>query len=92
MKHSVKPRGVCSRGIEFEINDGLLTGLAFEGGCPGNLAGLARLAQGRPAREVAGLLAGVRCGDKKTSCPDQLARAIKKALKAGQTKGVKVKP
>ena len=78
-KHSIKPKGVCSKRIDFETEDGLIRRVAFEGGCHGNLQGLARLAEGRPIQEVVKLLAGIRCGDKKTSCPDQLARALKKA-------------
>ena len=77
MKHSRKPKGVCSRRIDFDLEDGVVRDIRFEGGCHGNLQGLARLAEGREAAEVIRLLNGIRCGDKKTSCPDQLAKALK---------------
>ena len=80
-KHSFTPRGVCAKKIHFELEDGLLRRLRFQSGCPGNLEGLARLAEGRPASDLIELLAGLTCGNKKTSCPDQLARALAKALK-----------
>jgi uncharacterized protein (TIGR03905 family) len=80
-KHRFTPRGVCSKKIYFELEGGVLRRLRFQGGCQGNLAGLARLAEGRPARELRALLAGLTCGSKETSCPDQLARALDKALK-----------
>ena len=83
MRHSCKPKGVCSKLIEFELEDGRIRGLGFEGGCHGNLQGLARLAEGREAEEVIKALSGIKCGRKKTSCPDQLARALKLAIKKG---------
>jgi len=79
-KHSFTPRGVCAKKVHFELEDGLIRRLRFQGGCPGNLMGLARLAEGRPAGELIGLLAGLTCGDKATSCPDQLARALERTL------------
>jgi len=80
-KHSFTPRGVCAKKIHFELEGDLLRRLRVQGGCPGNLEGLARLADGRPAGELIELLAGLTCGDKGTSCPDQLARALGRALK-----------
>jgi uncharacterized protein (TIGR03905 family) len=80
-KHRFTPRGVCAKKIHFELESGILRRLRFQGGCPGNLEGLARLADGRPARELMELLAGLTCGNKETSCPDQLARALDRALK-----------
>lgn len=77
-----KTRGVCSTAITLEIEDALIRDLRFEGGCEGNLKGLCALAVGRPAAEVAELLAGTKCGSKKTSCPDQLAKVLKKILSA----------
>ena len=76
-----RPHGVCSRVIRFRIaEDGTLHGLLFEDGCDGNALGLAVLAEGMDAAETAGRLMGIRCGRKKTSCPDQLALAIRAAL------------
>ena len=85
MRHICRPKGVCSKLIEFEIKDGRIHELSFTGGCPGNLQGLARLAEGREAEEVIKALSGVKCGKKKTSCPDQLARALQDAIRDGET-------
>ena len=73
------PRGVCSRQISFDIEDGKLHSVSFEGGCNGNLKAIGKLVEGRPADEIADLLAGNRCRLKSTSCADQLARAIRQA-------------
>lgn len=75
--------GTCSRSVSFEIDgDGTLSACSFDGGCPGNTAGVAKLVTGRPAAEVAALLKGTPCGRRGTSCPDQLARAIEAELAA----------
>ena len=81
MKTVFFPRGVCSQRYEITIEKGIIQDLHIEGGCHGNLQGIARLAKGREAREIAELLHGVRCGFKDTSCPDQISKAIEKALK-----------
>lgn len=77
MKFSYRPKGVCSQNMEIEIEDGKLTGLKVMGGCSGNLQGIARLVEGMEIDEVIRRLEGIRCGFKKTSCPDQLANALK---------------
>ncbi len=70
--------GVCSQGIEIEINDaGRIENIQFYGGCPGNLQGIGKLAAGMMPLEAAERLAGIRCGSKPTSCPDQLAAALR---------------
>lgn len=74
------PKGTCSRKIRFRLENGAVHDVRFTGGCNGNLQGVARLVDRRPAAEVAELLEGIRCGRKKTSCPDQLAKAIRQAL------------
>lgn len=74
------PKGVCSRQIEIEIEDGLITKLEILGGCNGNLQGISKLLMNRPAQEAADLLAGTRCGNRLTSCPDQIAKAIRLCL------------
>ena len=75
------PRGVCSRRIDFEIDDeGLLRDVKFTQGCSGNTAGIARLVEGMLATEVIERLKGVSCGIKKSSCPDQLAVALEREL------------
>ena len=77
MKYSFTPRGVCSREITLDVEDGIIRNLSFFGGCNGNLQGIGRLAEGRSVDEVIALLDGIRCGMKPTSCPDQLAKALK---------------
>lgn len=79
MQHYI-PSGVCSKQIDFSIENGLVRSVSFTGGCSGNLAGIAKLIEGMPAKVVIQKLSGVRCGDKATSCPDQLAKALKSAL------------
>ena len=68
-------QGTCSRAIEYEVVDGVLTSCRFIGGCPGNTQGVAKLAVGRKIEEVIALLKGIQCRNG-TSCPDQLARAL----------------
>ena len=79
-KGSYKPQGVCSRQIDYEIEDGIVTALKFTGGCNGNLSGISRLVVGMPVEKVVELLSGTTCGFKNTSCPDQLARALAREL------------
>jgi len=74
------PKGVCSRKIDYEIEDGIIKSISFTGGCDGNLSGISRLVVGMPAEKVVSLLRGTRCGFKNTSCPDQLASALEKAI------------
>ena len=72
-----KTSGVCSRAIKFEVEDGLVKNVKFLGGCSGNTQGVAALAEGMPVDEVISRLEGIRCGAKPTSCPDQLACALR---------------
>lgn len=78
-----QPKGVCSRKMEIELEDGIITSLRVTGGCDGNLTGICALVKGRPANEVIEQLRGIRCGLKKTSCPDQLAIALEQAIQQG---------
>lgn len=81
MKHHYKTHGTCSSAIDFEIDDkGAIRNIYFCGGCPGNTAGVSILAEGRDALEVASALEGTDCRNRGTSCPDQLAKAIREAL------------
>ena len=82
MRYSYKTKGVCSRGIEFDLENGIVNNVNFIGGCPGNTQGVAALANGRSASELIGIIKGIKCGYKPTSCPDQLACAIEAALEA----------
>ena len=72
-----KTSGVCSQKIDFDIVDGKVHNVRFTGGCNGNLQRIGRLIEGMDVHEAISRLEGVRCGMKPTSCPDQLARALK---------------
>ena len=72
------PKSVCSRKIELDIEDGRIEKVKFEGGCAGNTQGVSRLLIGMTVDEAIERLSGIRCGFKPTSCPDQLATALKK--------------
>ena len=74
-----RPRGVCSQLMEIDVEDGVVRSLKVTGGCSGNLQGIARLVAGMKVEEVIARLDGVHCGMKATSCPDQLAQALKAA-------------
>lgn len=74
-----KTYGVCSQTINFEIEDNKVKNVAFVGGCNGNLQGISRLVEGMDVDDAIAKMEGIKCGQKKTSCPDQLARALKKA-------------
>ncbi len=76
MKMNYQTKGTCTHTIDLEIEDGVIKHVVFHGGCPGNTSGIQQLVTGMDAAEVYKRLRGVRCGQKDTSCPDQLARAI----------------
>ncbi|HJD02088.1 MAG TPA: TIGR03905 family TSCPD domain-containing protein [Candidatus Mediterraneibacter excrementavium] len=73
------PKGVCSQNIHFDIVDHKVRNVSFRGGCNGNLQGISRLIDGMDVDEAISRLDGIRCGFKATSCPDQLAKALKEA-------------
>ncbi len=75
-----RPTGVCSQNIHIDMDGDIIRHVEFYGGCSGNTQGISRLVEGRKATDVIPLLEGIRCGMKPTSCPDQLAKALKKAL------------
>mgnify|MGYP001154934800 CR=1 FL=1 len=74
------PKGVCSRAFQIEVEEGVIRSVRVEGGCDGNLKGLSSLLKGMKVEDAIGRMEGIRCGMKPTSCPDQLAQALKKAL------------
>lgn len=81
MRYTYYTHGTCSSQIDFEIDDqGILRDVHFTGGCHGNLQGISCLVRGLKAEEVMSKLQGIRCGYKNTSCPDQLATALREAL------------
>ena len=75
--YEYKTSGTCSRSILFDIEDGKVKNVQFIGGCNGNLKGIAALVEGMDVDTVIERVQGVTCGMKKTSCPDQLAQALK---------------
>lgn len=77
MKFTYRPKGVCSQQMDIDVENGKLVSLKVMGGCSGNLQGIAKLIEGMDVDEVIARLDGICCGFKKTSCPDQLAQALK---------------
>jgi len=80
MQYEYKTKGTCSQRIFFDIEDGKLKNVEFLGGCNGNLKGICALVEGMDVEEVISRVQGIHCGMKPTSCPDQLATALKEAL------------
>ena len=80
MQYEYKTSGTCSQKIFFDIEDGKVKNVQFLGGCNGNLKGIGKLCEGMKAKDVADRIEGTTCGFKSTSCPDQLAKAIREAL------------
>ena len=79
--YKYKTSGVCAGHITFDLTDDKkVKNVSFNGGCNGNLKGIAALVEGKPAQDVIDTLSGIRCGFKSTSCPDQFARALKIAM------------
>ncbi len=79
MNYTYKTKGVCSRSIKLEIEDGILKSVIFEGGCNGNTSGISKLVEGMKVEDVIAKLKGINCGFRSTSCPDQLAKALEEA-------------
>ncbi len=77
MKFSYNPKGVCSMRMDIDVEDNKIRSLNVIGGCDGNLKGISKLVQGMDVDDVISKLEGTACGRKKTSCPDQLATALK---------------
>lgn len=79
MQFEYKTKGTCSQRIFFQIEDGKVSNVEYMGGCNGNLQGIGKLVEGMEVDEVIARLEGIQCGAKPTSCPDQLATALKEA-------------
>ena len=77
MQYEYKTKGTCSQRIFFEVEEGKVKNVQFVGGCNGNLKGIAALVEGMAIEDVISRVEGIRCGMKATSCPDQLAKALK---------------
>ena len=78
--YTYRPSGVCTMQISFDMENDIVTNVKFLGGCAGNTQGVAKLCEGRDANELIEILEGIKCGYKGTSCPDQLAQALKEAV------------
>lgn len=74
------PKGVCSKRISFDYENGKMYNLSFVGGCDGNLKAISKLCQGRDIKEIYSILRGNKCGVKNTSCADQLSIALKEVI------------
>lgn len=72
-----QPRGVCSRHMEIDVENGVIEAVRVQGGCSGNLQGICSLLKGMTVEDAIARMEGIRCGMKPTSCPDQLAQALK---------------
>jgi len=76
MKYNYKTKGVCSTEISFEIDQEKVYNIKYTGGCNGNLQGISKLAEGQNIKDIINKLSGIKCNNKCTSCPDQLAKAL----------------
>ncbi len=79
MRYTYKTQGTCSQEISFDIDGNIISNVSFLGGCNGNLKGVSALVEGLSVDEIEKKLAGIKCGYKNTSCPDQLAKAVREA-------------
>ena len=79
MQYEYKTKGTCSQRIFFDVEEGKVKNVQFVGGCNGNLKGIAALVEGMDVADVIARVEGIRSGMKATSCPDQLAKALKEA-------------
>ena len=77
MTFTYNPKGVCSRQFKIDVENGVVNSIAIVGGCSGNLQGIASLLKGMKVEDAIARMEGIRCGFKSTSCPDQIAQALK---------------
>lgn len=83
MVYKYRTHGTCSRSISFEVDGDTVKNVSFEGGCNGNLKGIGALVEGMKIDDVIARVEGIRCGFKSTSCPDQLAQALREVKNNG---------
>ena len=84
MHYTYTTKGICPKFIEFDINEDIVTNIQFTGGCHGNLKMIAKLLEGKTVSYIYEMLRGNTCGNKPTSCADQLARAVMEAYQSTQ--------
>lgn len=82
MKYQYSTQGTCSYQIDLDVEDSVIKDIQFYGGCDGNLQGICSLVCGMKVEDVLPKIEGIRCGMKTTSCPDQLARALRQVMAA----------
>ena len=80
MKYEYRTRGTCSRAIYLDVEDGIVKDVEFYGGCHGTLQGIAALVKDMKAEDVIARVKGIKCGNKSTSCPEQLALALEEMM------------
>ena len=80
MEFHFKPQGVCSKGIDIELDGDIIKSVKFTGGCNGNTQGIASLVVDMDVHDAISRMEGITCGNKSTSCPDQLAKALRQAI------------
>lgn len=81
MTYTYRTQGICARTIRFDIDENnTVSNVYFDGGCDGNHKGISALSEGKNANEIINALSGIKCGFKQSSCPDQLARALKEII------------
>lgn len=80
MRYSYETSGTCTRRIDFDINGNVISSVTFYGGCPGNLAAISRVVEGKTVEEIEDLFKDIKCGSKPTSCSAQLAIAVRQAF------------
>lgn len=83
MVYQYRTSGTCARTIKIEVEGDVVQSVKFEGGCHGNLQGIGALVKGMKIQDVIDKLSGIRCGFKSTSCPDQLAKALREVINNG---------
>lgn len=85
MECNFKTKGTCARKITFDLNGDIVTNICFKGGCSGNASGIASLAEGMSVEQIEKKLLGIKCGSKASSCPDQLATAVRETYEANKS-------
>lgn len=79
MRYKYRTKGTCSMQIEFDINGDIISNVAFQGGCPGNLAAISRVVEGKTVKQIEEWFKDIKCGKKPTSCTAELAKAVREA-------------
>lgn len=82
MHYKYKTQGTCSMLIEFDINGDIISNVIFHGGCPGNLAAISKVVEGKTVKQIEEWFKDIKCGSKPTSCTAQLAKAVRQAYEA----------